>query len=101
MGNVSKLFVGGFKWEKSMLKFNEKFIKNYNKDSNKGYILEEDVEYCKYLHYLHSDLPFLPERMKSNKCNKLVCTQHNKKLCRSYKIFKTSIKPCINTKKNT
>ena len=26
------------------------------------------------LHKLHSELPFSPERMKINKCNKLVCT---------------------------
>ena len=28
-----------------MLRFNEKFIKNYNEDSNNGYILEADVKY--------------------------------------------------------
>ena len=53
--------------EKSMLKFNEDFIKNYDEDSNKGYIFEVDVEYPEDLHGLHSDLPFLPERMKINK----------------------------------
>ena len=61
--------------KKKMLKFNENFIKNYNKDSDKGYIIEVDVEYPKNLH----DLPFLPERMKFNKCNKLVCNQYAKK----------------------
>ena len=59
--------------EKNMLKFNEDFIKIYDKDSDKGYIFEVDVKYPKNLHYLHSDLPFSPERMKINKCNKLVC----------------------------
>ena len=42
------------------------------------YILEVDAEYRKDLHKLHSDLPFLPERMKINKCDKLTCTTHNK-----------------------
>ena len=56
-----------------MLKFNEEFIKNYDEDSDKGYILEVDVEYSKDLHDLHSDLPFLTEKMRINKCNKLVC----------------------------
>ena len=28
---------------------------------------------------LHSDLPFLPERMKINKCSKLVCNLYDKK----------------------
>ena len=38
----------------------------------KGYILEVDVKYPKKLHKLHSDLPFLRERMKIDKCEKLV-----------------------------
>ena len=41
-----------------MLKFNEEFIKSFDDDSNKGYILEVDVEYPKNLDHLHSDLPF-------------------------------------------
>ena len=55
-----------------MLKFNEDFVKNYDEDSDKGYIFEGDVEYRKNLHDLHSDLSFLSERMKINKCNKLL-----------------------------
>ena len=57
-----------------MLKFNEEFIKNYDEDSDKEYILEVDVEYFKNLNYLHSDLPFLPETRKINKCSKLRCS---------------------------
>ena len=60
-------------------KFNEKFIKNYDKNSNEEYIFKVDIEYLKNLHDLHSDLPFLPERMKIKKCNKLVCNLHDKK----------------------
>ena len=59
-----KLPVDGLKWKKDMLTFNEHFIKNYDEDSDKGYILEVDVKYPKNLHDLHIDLPFLPERMK-------------------------------------
>ena len=40
-----------------------------------------DVKYLKRLHKLHSDLPFLPERMEINKCKKLVCNLCNKKKC--------------------
>ena len=76
-----KLPVGNFKWieKDDLLKFDEKFIKNYDENSDKGYIFHVDVEYLKNLHKLHSDLPFLPERMKINKCSKLTCTVQNKK----------------------
>ena len=75
-----KLPVGNFKWiEKvDITKFDEQFIKNYGGNSDKGYILEVDVEYPENLHKLHSDLPFLPERMKINKCSKLCSTVQNK-----------------------
>ena len=44
-----KLPVDGFEWiEKDDLsKFNESFIKNYDENSDKGYILEIDVKYSK------------------------------------------------------
>ena len=71
-----KFPLDGSKWKKNMLKLNEDFIKNYDEDSDKG--LELDVEYPKNLYDLHSDLPFLPERMKINKCNKLVCNLYDK-----------------------
>ena len=78
-----KLPVNGFKWtdnsETAEHVINEEFIKNYNQNDNKGYILEVDVKYPKRLHELHSDLPFLSERMKTDKCNKLVCNLFNKK----------------------
>ena len=72
-----KLPVNGFKWVENN-EINEEFIKNYDENNDKGYILE-DVKYPKKLHDLHSDSPFLPERMKINKCEKLVCNLYNKK----------------------
>ena len=74
-----KLPVNDFKWINNVSKINEKFIKNYYEDSDKGYIFEVDVNYPKRLHDLHSDLPFLLERMKIDKCKKLVCNLHDKK----------------------
>ena len=74
-----KLPVNNSKWIKDTSKINEEFIKNYNENSYKGYILELDVKYPKKLHDLHSDLPFLPRRIKTDKCKKLVCDLHNKK----------------------
>ena len=73
-----KLPVNGFKWTDND-KINEEFIKNYNENDSKGYILEVEVRYPKRLHELHSDLPFLPERMEISKCNKLVCNLFDKK----------------------
>ena len=101
-----KLPVNGFKWtdndktaEPSSLErsakhaINEEFIKNYNEDNNKGYILEVDVKYPNRLHKLHSDLPFLSERMEVNKCKKLVCNLFNKK---KYVVHINSLKQALN-----
>ena len=49
------------------------------KNSDKGYILEVDVDYPSKLHRLHSDMPFSPERMKIDKTQKLVCNLHDKR----------------------
>ena len=73
-----KLPVNGFKWLDSN-KINKDFIKNYNENNDNSYILEVDVKYPKRLQELHSDLPFLSERMEVNKCKKLVCNLFNKK----------------------
>ena len=85
--------VNGFKWLEDLSKIDEDFIKNYDNDSDKGYILEVDVEYPKNLHDLHSDLKFLPERMKNDKCNKLVCNLYDKK---NYVAHIRSLKQALN-----
>ena len=51
------------------------------------------MEYPKNLHKPHSDLPFLPERMKINKCTKLVCTMQNKE---NYVIHIRALKQALN-----
>ena len=61
-----KLPVGDFKCV-------DDFIKNYDEENDIGYRFVVDVEYPKNLHKLHSDLPFLPERMNVGNCTKLVC----------------------------
>ena len=73
-----KLPVNSFKWEKNILKFNDDFIENYDGDGDKGCILEVDIKYPKNLTDLHIHLQFLPERMKINKCDKLICELYNK-----------------------
>ena len=74
-----KLPVNGFKWINDVTAIDEKFIRNYNEGNAKGCILEIDVKYPRKLHDLHSDLPFLPERMNIDKCKKLECNLRNKK----------------------
>ena len=59
-----QLPVNGFKWIEDTSEINEEFVKNYDESNDKGYVLEVDVKYPKKLHDLHSDLPFLPRRMK-------------------------------------
>ena len=57
-----KLPIDSFKWIKDLWEFNEKFIKNYDENSNKGYILEVDIKYPKNIHKLHSDLPIFTRK---------------------------------------
>ena len=87
-----KLPVNGFKWLDSN-KINEEFIKNYNENDKKGYILEVDIKYPKILLGLHTDLPFLPERMEINKCKKLVCNLYDRK---KYVVYINSLKQLLN-----
>ena len=88
-----KLPVNGFKLIKNVTEIDEKFIKNYDEDSDKGYIFEVDVKYPRRLHDLHSDLPFLPKRMKIDKCKKLVYNLRNKK---KYVVHIRSLKQALN-----
>ena len=88
-----KLPVNGFKWIKNVTEIDENFIKNYDEDSDKGYIFEVGVKYPRRLHDLHRDLPFLPKRMKIYKCKKLVCNLHNKK---KYVVHIRSLKQALN-----
>ncbi|XP_068713295.1 uncharacterized protein [Montipora foliosa] len=57
---------GGFRWmtKKQIDKID---LSKYKEDSNKGSILEVDLEYPKELHDLHNDYPLAPEKVKVNK----------------------------------
>ena len=90
---IQPLSVDGFEWIEDLSKIDEDFIKNYNEDSDKGYIIEIDVEYPKNVHDLHSDLPFLPKRLKIDKCSKLVCKLYDKK---DYVVHIRSLKQALN-----
>ena len=52
--------------------FNEDFIKNYSEENDEEYFSEVDIQHPEKLHELHNYLPFLPERMKLGKFEKLV-----------------------------
>ena len=73
-----KLLVDGFKWVKDLSKFDEDFIKKYDENSNTGYFLEVETEYPKSLFHSHKDFPFLSERKKIEKVEKLICSIEDK-----------------------
>ena len=88
-----KLPTNDFKWVEDLSQFNEDFIKSYNKNSDKGYFLEEDIDYPKRLFNLHKDLPFLPERKKIEKVEKLICSIEDKE---KYIIHIRALKQALN-----
>ena len=73
------------------------FIENYNGDSDEGHFLEVDVQYPKNLKNVYNDLPFSPEKMKTEKVENLVANLHNKieYVIYIYNTIKTSIKSKI------
>ena len=75
---IQKHPLNGFKWVKNSSQFNERFIKAYNENSDRGYFLEVDVEYPKNLFNSHKDLPFLPERKNIEKYKKILCRKEDK-----------------------
>ena len=88
-----KLPLNNFQWIKDKSQFNEDLIKNYNEESDEGYFLEVDVQYLEKLHELHNDLPFLTERMKIEKVEKLVANLHDKT---EYVIYIRNLKEALN-----
>ena len=89
-----KLPVNGFMWYNEYLSdFNEDFIKNYNENSDVGYFFEVDVKYPKQLFDSHNELPFLPERKKLEKAEKLVCDIEDKE---KYVIHIRALKQALN-----
>ena len=68
-----KLPVNNIKWVEDISEFDESFIKSYN-ESDEAYLFEKDIQYLEELHKLHDDLPFLPERMKIEKVERLVAS---------------------------
>ena len=59
------------------------------KENDEETFLEFDVQYPKKLHNLHNDLPFFPQRMKTEKFEKHVANLHDET---EYFILKISCK---------
>ena len=55
---IQRLPTGNFKWRDPQ----EIDLSKYNEDSDKGIILEVDLEYPKELHNLHNEYPCAPEK---------------------------------------
>ena len=72
-----KLPVGEFNWIHPE-DYTEDFIKGYNDNDEIGAMLRVDIEYRTMIRAKHRDLPFLPERRKINKIEKLVATIDDK-----------------------
>ena len=79
MAMSEKLPIKGFKWMVDISGIDKNFVKSYNKNSSKGYILKVDVDYPRELQDLHRDFPFLPEKIVVNNTKKLICNLQNKK----------------------
>ena len=56
-----KLPVNCFKWVEDTSEINEEFIKNYDENNDKGYILEVDVKYPKKMIYIVTYHSYLKE----------------------------------------
>ena len=75
---MQKLPLNNFEWIKVTFQFDKDFIKKLQEESDEGYFVEADVQYLDKLHELRNDSPFLPERIKIEKAEKVVANLHDK-----------------------
>ena len=68
-------------------------IKSYDENSNRGCILEVDIEYLKQLWGQHRDLPFLADRKILDNTGKLVTALEDKE---KYVIHISALKQALN-----
>ena len=82
-----KLPLNGYKWADTAI-FTDDFIKNYNGNGDKGYLLEVDVVLPKELQRIHRNLPFLPEK-RSKRRKEYECKVSNEVKKADRKVYKT------------
>ena len=68
-----ELIVDGLLWVENTFQFNKDFIEKNNKDNDKGYFLDVDVQYPEHLHILHNDSPFSSEIMNKLGQRRRIC----------------------------
>ena len=68
---IQLLSTGGFNWLDPS-QFTPDNIDSYTNCDNEGYLLEVDIKYPEELHYPHNDLPFMSEKMKISRVEKVV-----------------------------
>ena len=90
---LQKLPVNDFEWTEETSEFNEDIIKVDNEESAEGYFLEVDIQYPEKIDEIYSDLPFLPERKKLKKVEKLLTNFHDKT---EYVIHIRNLKQALN-----
>ena len=89
---ITKFSVGKFEWIHPN-DYTEDLIKSYDDNDDYGAILKVDIKYLKELLNKHKDLPFLPERRKINKTNKLTtCIEDKEK----YVVHISALKQALN-----
>ena len=88
-----KLPTGDFQWIEDTSIFTEDYIKNYDENSDTGYLLVVDVTYPEDIYEKHKHLPFLPEKIKIDKSTKLSCN-FNDENC--YPIHICALKQALN-----
>ena len=70
--------VNNVEWKKDTSQYNGDFIKNYTEESDERYFVEVGVQVLEKLHKIYDGIPFLPERMKMAKVEKLVANLHGR-----------------------
>ena len=82
-----RLPLNGYKWADTAI-FTDEFIKNYNDNGKKWYLLEVDEVYPKELHSVHRYSPFLLEKM-SKRCKEYEYNVSNLVKKAYKKVYKT------------